>query len=119
MLQAAQAGEAVATVTDNERDEILRLHERKAALKELFLSLNSPYLTEEEEMSLRGKLVIDLARTNALYEKWWREIQTKYSLKICGHGELLIDFESRQVFSGSRESMEEDGCSCGKTPMPA
>jgi CXXX repeat modification system protein len=90
-------GERIAEVTDAERDEIVRLHERRTALKELFLTLSSPYLSEEERATLKEGLVEDLARTSSLYEHWWREIWLKYHLERHEHGEWMIDFETKQI----------------------
>lgn len=109
--------ERIGEVTDIERDEILKLHERRTALKELFLTLNSPYLTEEEQTKLREGLIDDLARTNSLYERWWRDIQTRYSLKSREHGELMIDFQSRELSFRPVETRAGGVCSCDDLPF--
>lgn len=103
-------GERVGEVTDTERDEILRLHERRNALKELFLTLNSPYLSEEERSALREGIVEDLARTSSLYEDWWREIGAKYHLKPRERGGWMIDFQSKELsFCASMKPSSEAG----------
>jgi CXXX repeat modification system protein len=100
-------GERVLEVTESERDEILRLHERRTALNELVLTLNSPHLSAEERGALQNGLVEDLARTISLYERWWREIRSRYGLESTAHGLWAIDFQTREI---SFEPSERPSC---------
>jgi CXXX repeat modification system protein len=102
--------ERVGEVTDIERDEIRKIYERKTALKELFLTLESPCLSEEERTRLQEGLVQDLGKTNSLYEIWWEKIRTKYCLERHEHGQWIIDFQTREL---SFQLSEGHSCETG------
>ena len=87
----------VGGVTKNERDEILKLHERRTALKELFLTLGSPHLSVDEQTMLKDKIVEDLAKADSQYEAWWRERAKQYNWVSRKHGQWMLDFETREV----------------------
>lgn len=84
-------------VTPSERNEILRLHERRTALNELLLVLVSPYLSTNERDTLEVEIHEDLIRTNALFEAWWQDVGERYHLESAEHGRWSIDFESREL----------------------
>jgi CXXX repeat modification system protein len=106
----------IGEVTGGERDEILRLHERRTALKELFLTLNSPYLSSEERDALEKGIVEDLARTNALFDGWWRAIGAKYQLERGRHGQTVIDFQTRELWhEPSPEGQSCEACAPNDT----
>ncbi len=49
----------------------------RAASKELFVTLASPYLIEEERKILYEKIVDDMGKTFSQYENWWRSNSCK------------------------------------------
>lgn len=88
----------VGEVTEDEKEEVLMLYDRKSALKELFLTLGSPYLTEGEKETLKDRIIEDIAKVNSLYEQWWRDKREKYNWKSREKGQWLIDFRTREVY---------------------
>lgn len=88
---------SVGVVTHDERNAILRIHERRTALDELLLTLDSPYLSSAERDALRTDIESDRVRTDALFEGWWRDIARDHHLESTEHGRWAIDFESREL----------------------
>lgn len=89
--------ELIGAVTISERDDLLKLHERRTALKELFVTLNSPWLAEDERTALKERIVDDLAMTTALYEAWWRERARQYNWGPRTNDQWMLDFEACEV----------------------
>lgn len=90
--------EWIGSVTQAEKEEIVRLHERRTALRELFLTLNSPYLSREEKQDLTGRVVEAFVTANSLFERWWREAGRKYNWPSKEHGSWTVDFETNDVY---------------------
>lgn len=88
----------VGEVTEDEKEEVLMLYERKSAIKELFLTLSSQYLTEWEKENLKDRIIEDMTKANSLYEKWWRDKREKYNWKLRETGQWLIDFRTREIY---------------------
>lgn len=88
----------VGEVTEDEKEEVLRLYDRKNALNELFFVLSSPYLTEGEKETLKGRIIDDMAKANSLYEKWWSDKREKYNWKSKATGQWIMDFRTRAVY---------------------
>lgn len=81
----------VGKVTQEERDEIKKLHMRKLSLIDLLKSLN-------EDDKLYEKVISDLSQTNERYEKWWNEIGEKYNFEGRGsNGNWTINFETCEI----------------------
>jgi CXXX repeat modification system protein len=89
--------EKVGHLTEDEKNEILKLYERKSALNELFVTLASPYLSDEERTLLKGAIAEDLETTNTLYDRWWRLVPKKYGWKSNSTGHWRIEFETNEV----------------------
>lgn len=87
-------GEVVAKVTEAEKDVILKLNKRKAALKELWFA--SVSATPEDIGPIYERLVADLGETCCLYDKWWVDMRDKYGWPMNRHVE--IDFASCEVY---------------------
>lgn len=107
--------EKVGKVTEDEKKAILRLYERKSALKELYLTLTSPHLTEEERKTLYEMIVDDLEEAISQYENWWREMPAKYNWKSIECGCWTIDFETNEIYleAQKEDSMDEGSCRTG------
>jgi CXXX repeat modification system protein len=104
--------EKVGAVTENEKKAILRLYERKSALKELYLTLTSPYLTGEERKTLYEMIVDDLEKAISQYEDWWREMPTKYNWKSIESGCWTINFETNEIYLEAQKKNAVEGGSC-------
>jgi len=102
--------EIVGKVTEDEKREIRRLYERRCALKELYITLASPYLSEEERKVLYEKICDDMERTISQYDDWWRQMPEKYSWKRMENGCWTVNFETNEVYL---EDQEGDSCKTG------
>lgn len=86
----------IGKVSEEEKNEIQLLFERKKALNEL-----SCLISQEDE--LYSKLQEDKKETSEKYQKWWTEMFQKYNWGNWENSELFIDFESNEVYSNQLE----------------
>lgn len=91
-------GKKVGQVTQEEKDEIRRLFERKNGLTELFRSLGSAEGTEIERNGLYEKLVVDMGVTSSRFQDWWNEKSKKYGWESQKGHRWQIDFSTNEVF---------------------
>lgn len=78
----------VGHVTEEERDEIQALFERRNGLNELAKILTS------DNTELYEKLVKDLGKTGSDFQNWWSRMAEKYSWESDEKGQWEIDFDS-------------------------
>ncbi|RPH33388.1 MAG: CXXX repeat peptide modification system protein [Bacteroidales bacterium] len=90
--------EKVGVVTKEEGEEILKLYERKLALKEILPSLNSGLLSDEQKNELYEKVLLDTGRTNSAFQLWWDKKSSKYNWKFVENGQWTIDFDTNEIF---------------------
>lgn len=108
----------IGQVSDDERDEIRRLHERRTGLYELLLTVDSPDLSPEEQEALRTSIDEDLVRTNARFEGWWQRAGGKYNLEGAGHGRWMLNFETNELWHEPADlghaysECAPEGCDC-------
>ena len=82
----------VGQVTEIEKDEILRLFERRNGLKELFQSIN------ESNESLYNRVVEDMGKTSAEFQKWWDVKAEKYGWESAKNASWEIDFNTCTIY---------------------
>ena len=82
----------VGQVTEFEKDEILRLFERKNGLKELFQTIDSG------NESLYNKIVEDMGATAVEFQKWWDEKAAKYEWENVQGASWEIDFNTCAIY---------------------
>lgn len=82
----------VGRVTEQERDEIQSLFERRNGLNEL-----SQILTAEN-IEIYERLVKDLGETSVKFQNWWSSMEKKYSWKGAENGNWEIDFYSCIIY---------------------
>jgi CXXX repeat modification system protein len=90
--------EKVGQVTDPEKDEILKLYERKIALQELMMSLDDQDQSEKSKNDLYERIVADLGKTKVNFDRWWADKSRKYNWKSVPGGNWNIDFETNDIF---------------------
>lgn len=78
----------ISRVTEEEKNEIQALFERRNGLNEL-----SQILTIENE-ALYEKLVKDLGETGAKFQDWWDRMGEKYNWESAEDGNWEINFET-------------------------
>lgn len=82
----------IGRVTEEEKNEIQALFERRNGLNEL-----SQILTVENE-ALYEKLVKDLGETGAKFQNWWNRMGEKYNWESAEGGNWEIDFETCNIY---------------------
>ena len=85
----------VGQVSQQERDEIRELFERKNGLKELVLILDSEGSKNDY---LYEKLVVDMGRTKSRFQEWWDKMANKYQWERQDNYHWEIDFESCDIY---------------------
>lgn len=75
-------------VTEQERDEIQTLFERRNGLNELAKILTS------ENVELYERLVKDLGETSSKFQNWWDRMFSKYQWESKEDGHWEIDFDT-------------------------
>lgn len=81
----------VGRVTEEERDEIQSLFERRNGLYELARVLTA------ENTELYEKLVKDIGKTGSDFQNWWSKMATKYSWESDEKGHWEIDFNTCMI----------------------
>lgn len=82
----------VGKVTDEEKNEILSLFERRNGLNELAKILTV------ENTALYEKLVKDMGETNIKFQQWWDDKSAKYQWKRAEDGNWEINFETCDIY---------------------
>jgi len=82
----------VGKVSEEERNEIKRLHERKNGLSELFK------IVDPDNLILFNRLVDDMGKTVVEFQKWWDEKSTKYHWESQSDNSWEIDFDDCSIY---------------------
>lgn len=82
----------VGRVTEQERDEIQALFERRNGLNELAKILTS------DNTELYERLVVDLGKTSVDFQGWWSKMAKKYSWESDESGHWEIDFNTCSIY---------------------
>ena len=82
----------IGRVTEEEKNEIQALFERRNGLNEL-----SQILTVENE-ALYEKLVKDLGETGTKFQNWWNRMGEKYNWESAEGGNWEINFETCEIY---------------------
>jgi len=82
----------VGQVTEEEKNEIQTLFERRNGLNELAKIL-SPDNTE-----LYERLVKDLGETTTKFQQWWDTMSGKYNWEGTENGNWEINFQTNEIF---------------------
>lgn len=78
-------------VTEEERDEIQALFERRNGLNELAKIL----IPENDE--LYERLVKDMGETGTKFQNWWERMATKYKWESALDGHWEINFDTCEI----------------------
>jgi len=89
--------EKIGIVTEFEKNEIMKLYQRKIALNELTQSLKNLDVQKEENL-LYEKIIGDIGSTNMSFDNWWKETSEKYQWKSSAEGHWEIDFNTKEIF---------------------
>ena len=81
----------VGQVSEEERNEIQALHERKNGLLELAKVIGENDIIYE-------KLVRDMGVTSSRFEQWWSRMGEKYQWQSAENGKWEIDFNTCDIY---------------------
>lgn len=82
----------VGKVTEQERDEIQTLFERRNGLNELAKILTA------DNNELYERLVKDLSETTSKFQSWWDTMSNKYQWESTDNGNWQIDFNDCSIY---------------------
>lgn len=82
----------VGQVTQEERDEIQFLFERRNGLIELAKILTA------DNAELYEKFVKDMGETTTKFQNWWNRMADKYQWESVPEGSWEINFETCEIF---------------------
>ena len=82
----------VGKVTEEERNEIRHLFERKNGLNELVKIL------DVNNLDLYEKVVSDLGETTTRFQNWWDRMIEKYKWEEVDGGHWEIEFDSCDIY---------------------
>lgn len=89
--------EIVGTVTEEEKNEILTLFERKMGIEELTATLESDLLTTEKKVIMQDKMISELGKVKLNMQAWWDKMYEKYEWKSVEGYSWNIDFQTCEI----------------------
>ncbi len=87
----------VGQVTQEEKNEIQALFERRNGLNELAKILTA------DNVDLYERLVKDMGETSTKFQDWWNRMSQKYNWISSDNGNWQIDFETCEIFLVSND----------------
>lgn len=78
-------------VTEQEKNVIQKLHERRNGLNELAKILPA------ENIELYERIVKDMGETTTKFQQWWDEMSTKYKWESAEKGNWEINFQTNEI----------------------
>lgn len=82
----------VGRVTEQERDEIQQLFERRNGLTELAKILTA------DNVELYERLIKDMGETSTKFQQWWNRMGDKYQWESTENGNWEIDFNECKIY---------------------
>ena len=83
---------SIGKVTEDEKNEVMALFERRNGLNEL-----AKILTIEND-ELYEKLVKDMGETGIRFQDWWNRMSQKYNWESAEGGNWEINFETCEIY---------------------
>lgn len=81
----------VGSVTEEEKNAIQKLFERRNGLNELAKILT------KDNVELYERLVKDLGETGIKFQNWWDEMSIKYQWESAENGTWEINFQTNEI----------------------
>ena len=82
----------IGRVTEQERDEIQTLFERRNGLNELAMILTA------DKPELYERLVKDMGESTTRFQEWWDRMGSKYQWESAPDGHWEIDFKNCTIY---------------------
>lgn len=89
----------VGHVTEEEKNEIQALFERRNGLNELAKIL-SP-----DNAELYERLVKDLGETTTRFQQWWDNMSSKYQWEASENGNWEINFQTNEIILVTKQTI--------------
>ncbi len=89
--------EIVGIVTEEEKNEVMMLFERKVGIEELAATLESDLLSDEKKEIMLDKMVSELGKVKLNLQAWWDKMFEKYNWKSVEGYSWNIDFQTREI----------------------
>jgi CXXX repeat modification system protein len=90
--------EIVGIVTEEEKNEIMILFERKLGIEELTATLESDLLQPDKKTSMQDKITVELDGVKVNLQCWWNRMYEKYRWKNIDGNKWSIDFQTCEIF---------------------
>lgn len=81
----------VGSVTEEEKNAIQKIFERRNGLTEL------AKIVSADNVELYERLVKDLGETGAKFQNWWDEMSAKYQWESAEDGNWEINFQTNEI----------------------
>lgn len=79
------------TLNESDAEKILTLYEKKTALENLVK------IVDASNEDMYKKLTVDYNEVIRLFNKWWRDMSSKYNWERSEGGNWSIDFSTKEV----------------------
>ncbi len=89
--------EVVGIVTEDEKNEMLVLFERKLGIKELTATLETGLLSTEQKETMQEKMISELGKVKLHMQAWWDKMYKKYNWKNVEGYSWNIDFQTCEI----------------------
>jgi|GEM_PF-4400466 len=86
----------LATITEEEKREMLLLEERIDALNELYMGFDNLNIEDTETLLERMRKKAD--DTELAISKWWKAIEEKYNLENSPKGRWTLNYDNNEVY---------------------
>lgn len=87
----------VGCVSEQERDEIRKLFERKNGLSELAKIITA------DNNELYERIVMDLGETSVRFQNWWNDMSQKYNWESKENFMWEINFDTCEIFLAKQD----------------
>lgn len=90
--------EIVGIVTEEEKNELMILFERKLGVEELTATLESNLLSPDKMLDMKNKIADELERGTGNLQHWWDKMHEKYNWKSIEGYNWTIDFKTCEIY---------------------
>lgn len=89
--------EIVGFVTEEEKNEVMMLSERKAGIEELTATLENDLLPPDKKEVMQEKMISELGKVKINLQAWWDRMYEKYNWKSVEGYSWNIDFQTCEI----------------------
>lgn len=90
--------EVVGTVTEEEKNQIMIIFERKLGIEELAATLEGNLLSADKNDRMKRKMTTELEKVNVNFQNWWDKMYKKYNWKSIDGCKWGINFETCEIY---------------------